>query len=76
MTKKITRLRLPSVRNHGCISQSAPITTATQTIAASNARTFRVCASRNNEKTAISAMPMGSAAARQILEICRAGVVM
>ena len=75
-TKKITRLRLPSGRSHGVASQKTATRSATDSAALT---TSLVSPTRSNRRTAnstIRPMPTGNAAARQLLEICNAGVVM
>ena len=69
------RLRLPSGRSKGCASQKTPITAATEMIAASVVRRSAERNSRSSANTAIRQVPTGNAAARQVLEICSAGVV-
>ena len=75
-TKKMTRLRLPSGRSNGSASQNRPITTATVATAVATIRQSAARSSRSKAKAAIRPMPAGSAAARHMLEICSAGVVM
>ena len=70
------RLRLPSGFSEPLSSQKTAMTSATDRIAATMVRTLPDRASRRKANSAISAMPTGSAAARQILAICSAGVVM
>ena len=69
------RLRLPSGRSQGWASQKIPITAATDNIAASVIRMSPARANRSNANKAIRQIPIGSAAARHVLDICRAGVV-
>ncbi len=75
-TKKMIRLRLPSGRSDPFSSQNIAITTATDRMARSTMRTSPDRASRSSANSAIRPMPTGSAAARQMLGICSAGVVM
>jgi len=70
------RLRLPSGLSDPVSSQKTAMTSATDRIAPSTVRTLPDRASRSNANSAIRAMPTGSAAARQMLAICNAGVVM
>ena len=75
-TKKMTRLILPSGRSHGCASQKTAISSTTDSTAPSTIRASPLRASRNKANSAIRQVPTGSAAARQMLGICSAGVVM
>ncbi len=71
------RLRLPSGLSQRLSSQKIAMTSATDRIAASMVRTLPDRGQPQEAQTAPSgAMPTGSAAARQILAICSAGVVM
>ena len=70
------RLILPSGRSHGCASQNTAITAATDSSAASTVLRSPARSSRNSANSAIRPMPTGSAAARQMLAISSAGVVM
>ena len=74
-TKKMIRLRLPSGRSHGCASQNIPISKPTDSTALNTTLILPARASRSNANSAIKPVPTGSAAARQILGICSAGVV-
>src|ERR1044071_918440 len=74
-TKKIMRLILPSERSQGCANQNSAISNTTAATAPSSVLTSPVRASRSRANSAIRPMPAGNAAARQMLEICSAGVV-
>src|SRR4051812_42467152 len=74
-TKKMMRLILPSDRSQGPAAQNSAISSATATIAPSRILISPVRASRSRASSAIRQTPAGNAAARQILEICNAGVV-
>ncbi len=75
-TKKMIRLILPSGRSQGCASQNMPISNATDSTAPSATLRSPARASRRKANSAIRPMPTGNAAARQMLGICSAGVVM
>ncbi|MGY3194506.1 hypothetical protein ACVIWU_003872 [Bradyrhizobium sp. USDA 4509] len=75
-TKKMIRLRLPSGRSIGCASQNSPISAATVSAASRKVLKSPTRASRSSANSAIRQVPTGSAAARQVLDICSAGVVM
>ena len=70
------RLRLPSGFSEPLSSQKIAMTSATDRIALSTVRTLLDRTSLRSANSAIRAMPTGSAAARQLLVICSAGVVM
>ena len=75
-TKKMIRLILPSGFSQPFNSQNTAITTATDRMAPSTVRKSPARASRSTANSAIRQMPTGNAAARQLLRICSAGVVM
>ncbi|OIQ65684.1 hypothetical protein GALL_527570 [mine drainage metagenome] len=74
-TKKMTRLILPSGRSHGAASQKTATSSATDSTACSTSLMSPTLTSRSNANSAIRQTPTGSAAARQVLDICSAGVV-
>jgi hypothetical protein len=74
-TKKMIRLILPSGFSQPFKSQNTAITRATDRIAANTVRKLLARASRRNANSAIRQIPTGNAAARQLLRICSAGVV-
>ena len=74
--KKMTRLRLPSGRSQGAANQNSATSSATESAARITRATLPTRSSRSTAKIAIRQTPTGSAAARQVLEICSPGGVM